>query len=224
MSGLAEVLTVARQKRGLSQSALARRLGVSSVTVNRREAGRIDVPGSGILRLAQDLDCVIAATPDGWQIVEPGSERRELPANADRDQPLGAIEDKQYQIPLLGCASAGPGTWNDHPPETISVADRWLTKLDGVIEVHGDSMEPLLENGDLVGARLGEDYTIGDVVIAIADWGECLIKVFGGHLEEEGLLILTSLNPSYAPIVGRPDVLSIQGVAYGLLRAGGLWV
>lgn len=79
-------------------------------------------------------------------------------------------------------------------------------------------MEPLLTDGDLVGVRLGETFKIGDVVIAVASYGECLLKVYAGHLEDQNMVMLTSLNQAYGAVAGSPEDLIIQGVAYGMLR------
>lgn len=222
MPTLAESLVAIRRELGFSQAEMAKRINRDRTTLARRETGALGVPIEDLEAFVGSTGRGLLLTPDGWSVVDPEPVVAPRP---ERDHPLDQGKDQQFQIPLLGCASAGPGYWNDgQPAETISIAGRWLTKLDGAILVQGDSMEPLLRDGDLVGVRLGEDYQVGDVVVAVAGYGECLLKVYAGVLEEEQLIILTSVNQDHPPVVERLGEIEVQGVAYGLLRPGRLKV
>lgn len=244
MQTLGQALVDLRRQAGLSQEDVARIVERSQPVVSLREAGRSQIPASDLAKLAAASGLTIVATPHGWGVVRAAGGADDLtarlkafgstedpsmpeitlqikaglPVHPRRDHALDPDEDAPFSLPLLGRAAAGPGSWNDEAElETVSVASRWLTRLDGAILVHGDSMEPLLRDGDLVGVRLHEDYEVGDVVVAVAGAGECIIKVFGGLVN--GLVVLNSANLAHPPVVGAPDQLDIQGVAYGLLRA-----
>lgn len=214
-AAVGQALRLAREQAGWSQTELARRVGMDRSLLSRREAGLIPTPARVIREIAAATNRVIAVSSAGWSVIEPTPPT--IAPNPARDLPLDPPADRPFRIPLLGTASAGPGSWQDDGPhDTVSLAAAWLTRLDGAVRVHGDSMSPLLRDGDIVGVRLGEDFEIGDVVVAIASYGECVIKVYAG--QTDGVLSLTSANPRYPGAIGTPEELNIQGVAYGLLR------
>ena len=101
----------------------------------------------------------------------------------------------------------------------MSVHAAAQTKLDGLVNVRGDSMEPLLEHGDVVGLRKVESIREGDVIIAQHLGDDTIyIKVYGGHNEESGTVYLLSINPSYGIIRARTAEVGILGQAHSLFR------
>lgn len=211
MGTLGEVLTAARDRIGLSQGAFADRLGVHRVTVIGRERGRADVPGEGLLRVAEETGLTIAATPHGWEVFEPPSPVKQLPDDAE-----------SAAAPVLGDGSAGVGLLNDDLAEREWFSlDQWLQDVDGVVRVQGESMEPLLRHGDLVGVRETETPQPGDIVVAqLLSGGEVLVKLYTGM--ESGLLVLQSINPEHGAVVAAPESMIVRGVAWGLWRDGRL--
>lgn len=91
-------------------------------------------------------------------------------------------------------ASAGSGNWLDEQQlESVSVVDTPQTKKANlIIEVDGDSMEPLYKNGDNVLVNTRAEVAVGDVGIFIVD-GNGYIKKLGDNR-------LISLNPKYDDI------------------------
>ncbi len=64
------------------------------------------------------------------------------------------------------------------------------------IRISGDSMEPLLSNGDLVYVEKASELELGQIGIFLLN-GESLCKILG---ETCGKRVLLSVNPAYAPI------------------------
>ena len=91
--------------------------------------------------------------------------------------------------------SAGVGSWlsDDTPTEWITLPRDDDTKAaDMILEVRGDSMEPMFHDGEKVLVKSSESILEGEIGVFIVD-GESYIKKMG-----KGCLI--SLNSSYQPI------------------------
>ncbi len=77
--------------------------------------------------------------------------------------------------------------------------------------VRGDSMEPMVSDGDVAVFRAAQTAGNGQFVAAVLD-GQMLLKRFARL--RKGKARLESLNPSYAPIPWNEDA-RIQGVFEG---------
>ena len=91
--------------------------------------------------------------------------------------------------------SAGVGSWlsDDVPTEWISLPrDDETSQADMILEVRGDSMEPMFHDGEKVLVKTSESILEGEIGVFIVD-GESYIKKTGKHE-------LISLNPLYSPI------------------------
>ena len=91
-------------------------------------------------------------------------------------------------------ASAGSGNWLDEQQlESVSVLDTPQSrKANLVIEVDGDSMSPMYENGDNVLVNTKSDVAVGDIGIFIVDGN--------GYIKKLGTDRLISVNPEYDDI------------------------
>lgn len=91
-------------------------------------------------------------------------------------------------------ASAGSGNWLDEQQlESVSVVDTpQARKANLVLEVDGDSMSPMYENGDNVFVKTQTDIEIGDIGIFIVDGN--------GYIKKLGTDRLISVNPEYGDI------------------------
>lgn len=91
-------------------------------------------------------------------------------------------------------ASAGTGNWLDEQQlVTVAVVNTpTARKANLVIEVDGDSMEPLYNNGDNVLVSTTAEVCIGDVGIFIVDGN--------GYIKKLGENRLISVNPEYDDI------------------------
>lgn len=135
---------------------------------------------------------------------------------------LGAAEEKSstddwVDVPRLALgASAGPGAWthDEQPIGAFRFGRAWLRQqgLDprrlSAISVDGDSMEPVLRDGDeiLVDAM---PKPLRDGVYVVRVDGALLVK----RLEtgRPGLVILKSDNPAYDPIELSPGDIAVVG-------------
>ena len=92
-------------------------------------------------------------------------------------------------------ASAGSGNWLDEQQlVTVAVLDTPAArKANLIIEVDGDSMEPLYKNGDNVLVSTAAEVQIGDIGIFIADGN--------GYIKKLGEDRLVSVNPKYKDII-----------------------
>lgn len=107
-----------------------------------------------------------------------------------------------YELP----ASAGPGEFVDNDYHHMMEISLELSPLvpenaDFGVRIHGDSMNPLYENGDIVWVRRTSELQEGDIGIFYLD-GEAYCKKihFNKSNKKESQLQLVSLNPAYNPI------------------------
>ena len=205
-STLAERIVWLRERAGLSQSALARRLGISPQSIQQLEAGHVRRPRY-VLALAR----LFNVTPD-W--LEEGSGAagegralepiRELPpANALPEflnVPPPASQPADVEV--WGAAAGGEGgefafngTVIDYVRRPPGLAD---ARTVFAIYVVGDSMAPRYEHGDLIFVHKGRPPRLGDdVVVELVGEagapGACYIKRL---LKRSGTrIVLRQFNP-----------------------------
>ncbi len=100
----------------------------------------------------------------------------------------------------------------DAPPEKIKLPADLVGHADFAVMVRGDSMEPMVSDGDVAVFRAAQTAGNGQFVAAVID-GQMLLKRFVGG-KGRGRARLESLNPAYAPISWSEDA-RIQGVFEG---------
>jgi len=143
---------------------------------------------------------------------------RRNPSNPKDYQVLDDSPDKPVAyINLYGLASCGPkGSILDGDPiDRIPVA----TKLMGfssdeafMVKAKGNSMEPLIKNGDLVIAKKACDSASGCIVVCVNN-EEVLIKKM--QKIDNGSILLISLNSKYESFVASKD-FRIEGIVKGI--------
>ncbi len=99
-------------------------------------------------------------------------------------------------IPLL---KSIPRQWPDVDAEDI---EEYLKLRGGAdnhwaIQARGEGMTPLVRDGDLVIFEIWEEFSVGDLVLALDPWGELLIRRYGKRHPE---VFLVSENPAYPPL------------------------
>ena len=112
-------------------------------------------------------------------------------------------------VELSVAAGAGRELW-DEP------CDRWIPLPEGTpdgkyvaLRVTGDSMVPLLHDGDTILVKLGEELVPDAVVVARVPDGGYVVKRVGGFAGSR--VELASLNPDYPPIVIPRDPSLVLG-------------
>ena len=121
-----------------------------------------------------------------------------------RSQVVDAFEVKAIRIPVLGRVAAGIPLdaieeiidWEEITPEMASDGEYFA------LQIHGNSMEPKISDGDVVIVRKQSDADSGDVVIALIDGQEGVCKRLRKY--EDGTICLMSTNPEYDPLYFTP--------------------
>jgi SOS-response transcriptional repressor LexA len=219
MPTLGAALRAVRERYNESQRAFSERLGLSAPAISLRESDKVGVPTDDLQRLVQLTGISLMVTPDGWQVVEPPDQ---FPANPDRDERY--VVRPNEGLALLGRVGAGPArVVNGVVEEWVDLTRQVAHQVDVVLRVDGDSMEPFLQDGDLVGVRLGGHIVPGDVVVAeVGHERAILVKVYRGF-DNAGREMLQSLNPPWQ-IITLEHEDRIRGPAWSLTRLGPLRV
>ncbi len=178
---------------GLSVDDLARALGRNRTTIYRYENSRIETLPSAILEpLARLLD----TTPEalmGWP------SRESAPPSA------GAIPVRALRpIPIIGGVRAG---WNGLALEEIlgvDYADVGTPSEYFYLQVHGDSMSPFINDGDLALVHRQPTAESGDIIVAVVNGGEGTIKKY---LRRGTSVVLHPFNERYDDLVLSGDAL-----------------
>jgi len=129
---------------------------------------------------------------------------------------MGEPEKSVAYLNLYGLAYCGPnGTiLDDRPVDRIPIPTKFLhfPSVEGfLVKAKGDSMEPKLNEGDIVVARKAGNVESGKVAVCVNN-GEAIIK----KIQKEGnRTILISVNPIYPPFLAANDfriVGEVKGV------------
>jgi repressor LexA len=120
---------------------------------------------------------------------------------------------------LYGMAGCGPDGFfsEDRVIDRIPLPSKTfkVTNDSFLVEASGDSMYPVIKEGDLVLAEKGIDPENGDMVVVIHNDQAKIKKIF----REDNGLILQSINPAYPPIGAYSDQnLNICGVVTGVVQ------
>ena len=184
-----------------------------------------------LLRLAKDLDksegqILLESAAAILAMIESGEDH--VPAmvrairvlrehNATFSEPTRVIgrqllRDKR-EVSLYSEISAGhpSAVCADAPVDKIRLPADLAGHADFAVIVRGDSMEPMVSNGDVAVFRAAQTAGNGQFVAAVLD-GQMLLKRF--CRPRKGRARLESLNPAYAPIPWNEDA-RIQGVFEG---------
>lgn len=197
-----------RKLRGISQEALADKLGYKSfTTIQKWEDGTSSPPIGTVKKVADILGVTIEElTSDDNHSVDPdltGITNISFPASRP--------------IPILGDICAGEGTWCEENFEGHFFIDSSV-KADFCVRVRGDSMvEAGIQDGDLAFIRKTYDYKDGNIyaVRINSDCEAVLKKVFW----QDDTIILNPCNAEYKPIVTDSEGVSVVGECIGVYHA-----
>lgn len=200
-----ERIKLRRKELGMSAEQLADTLGISAATIYRYEKGDIEkVPAKSLPLLAKAL----RTTPQylmGWSNHNDNS----IPAGFE---PMPEMDT----VPLIGRIACGnPITAEENIEDTVSVPAAW--HADFTLRCEGASMEPRIQDGDLVAIRKQPEVENGEIA-AVRIGDEATLKhvyYYPNYIE------LRPENPSFASIIKiGPDMndVHIEGKAVGLCR------
>lgn len=132
-----------------------------------------------------------------------------LPSNV---RPISSLH--RQRVPLIGGVAAGEPIYD---PEDAGVYVESPVDADAAITIHGDSMEPTYQDGDLVYIKARPDVTEGAVAVVFLD-DEATIK----HVYKRSTgFTLISDNSAYPPIMAEFEDYAcprIFGVPVGYTR------
>ena len=197
-----------RKLRGISQEALADKLGYKSfTTIQKWEDGTSSPPIGTVKKVAEILGVTIEElTSDDNHSSEPdlaGITNISFPASRP--------------IPILGDICAGEGTWCEDNFEGHFFIDSSV-KADFCVRVRGDSMiDAGIFNDDLAFIKKTYDYTNGKIyaVRINSDCEAVLKKVFW----QEDTIILNPCNADYEPIVTDAEGMTVIGECVGVFHS-----
>ncbi len=197
-----------RKLRGISQEALADKLGYKSfTTIQKWEDGTSSPPIGTVKKVADILGVTIEElTSDDNHSVDPdlaGITNISFPASRP--------------VPILGDICAGEGTWCEENFEGHFFIDSSV-KADFCVRVRGDSMiDAGIFNGDLAFIKKTYDYTNGKIyaVRINSDCEAVLKKVFW----QDDTIILNPCNADYEPIVTDAEGMTVIGECVGVFHS-----
>lgn len=176
MASFKDMLKYYRERDGLSQSQLAKIIGVSASTISMYEVGKREPDFETEEKIADHFNVSLS----------------NLRGKSETHSPT--------RIPVLGRVAAGIPL--DAIEEIIDYEEipEAMAK-DGEyfgLRIKGDSMEPRIQNGDVVIVRKQPDADDGDLVIALVNGNEGTCK----RLKKmaTGIMLLSN-NPAYDPYV-----------------------
>jgi repressor LexA len=118
----------------------------------------------------------------------------------DESKSMGMIQGllpiRKKRVPLLGDVAAGEPIWAQESHEDYVLADGDVS-CDFALKVKGDSMEPLLYDGDVVFVRQQPDVLDGQIAVVLVDDSATLKLLY--HIK--GGIQLVSKNSAYAPMI-----------------------
>jgi len=214
---LKERIRTLRKKLGLTQMEFAEKLSKSWRTIQDWEAGKRNIPEPELRLISQIFGVSYEWLKTGQgEIFEKKPSIEEIISAEQR-----RIKENSILVPLIGKAGAGFPQMKGDIEIIGYIETKKIPKVNPsdliAVEVHGDSMEPTLQEGDKVIAKIyiGDGFDIPNrkIVIVANQDGELLVKRL---MKKDGLILLTSDNPNYPPIV--PQEARIIGVALKLLR------
>lgn len=170
-----------RQKKGISQKKLADAIGVAQSSINYWEKGQRTPSIVAMESLANYFNVPISCLMD-----------RNISSHTQ-------IKSKGISIPVLGRVAAGiPISAVEDIIDTEEITPEMARTGDFFgLQIHGDSMEPRMAEGDVVIVRQQDDAESGDIVIATVNGDEATCKRLMKY--QEGIALI-STNPAYNPM------------------------
>lgn len=197
-----------RKSRGISQEALADKLGYKSfTTIQKWEDGTSSPPIGTVKKVAEILGVTIEElTSDDNHSSEP-----------DVTGITNLLTPASRPVPILGDICAGEGTWCEENFEGHFFIDSSV-KADFCVRVRGDSMiDAGIFNGDLAFIKKTYNYTNGKIyaVRINSDCEAVLKKVFW----QDDTIILNPCNADYEPIVTDAEGMTVIGECVGVFHS-----
>ena len=172
-----------REKAQMSQQQLADAIGAQSrSTISMYESGNREPDLETFEALADVFNVPLA-----YIVGDDSQETLSVP---------GILPIRKKRIPLLGDIAAGEPILAQESYEDYILADGHMP-CDFALKVKGDSMEPLLFDGDIVFVREQPDVLDGQIAVVLVDDSATLKVLY--HIPDG--IQLVSKNSAYAPMI-----------------------
>ncbi len=196
-----------RMKNGLSQSELAKMIGVSQVAVSSYEKGKIAPSPKVLIKIAE----VLGADKESLlELLENEKSRKQkggmvaFRKSGGNFVNIGEVSDV-VSIPVLGRVHAGdPNIIPDKEIIDVLKLPRYIARsADYALLIKGMSMiEAGIDEGDIVLVKCQPDANNNDIVLARVGEDEFTIKRFKKN--EKGEIWLEPANSRFKPIKNKP--------------------
>lgn len=179
MSTLGKRIEEKRIAKGLKKKDLAKLINVHDTLIGKYERDEVDLGASKIKEIAKFLNTTPAYLM-GWE-------------DNDKEAPQG------IKIPVLGTVAAGiPISAVEDILDYEEIPQSWENQGEFFgLRIKGDSMQPKMDDGDVVIVRQQSDANSGDTVIALVNGDDATCKKL--QKTENGIM-LVSTNPNYLPM------------------------
>ena len=178
MSEFSKVFKNLRKDNNLTQSELAKKLGVATSTVGMYERAQREPDFETLEKIA---NCF-------------GVNMNTLLGNNSGKNPLSGTK-----IPVLGKVAAGiPITAVENILDYEEISSETAASGEFVaLKIQGSSMEPRMYDGDVVIVRVQSSVENGEIAVVMVDGSEATVKKIQFHPNG---IFLKPFNPSYDPI------------------------
>lgn len=205
----AERLTQALDLRGLSAADLSRATGVSEGTISCYKSGKYQAKQNRVYSFAKALR-VDPAWLMGYNVpMEPQGTEAAIPPGF---QPIPELDT----VPIVGRIACGTPILAEQNIDGVTcIPHHWRATF--VLTCKGDSMEPKIQDGDLVAIRKQPEVENGEIA-AVRIGEEATLK----HVyRRDGFLELRPENPKYESIILIGEKMAeatIEGKVVGFCR------
>lgn len=179
--GMADRIKERRKAMGYTQTELGERLGLKASAIAKYENGRVqNIKRSVIADMAGILECSPAYLM-GLESIPKSSKRKGVTIN------------------VLGRVAAGvPIEAIENIIDTEEITEE-LARTGAFfgLQIHGNSMEPKMSEGDIVIVRQQDDAESGEIVIVTVNGTDATCKRLRKY--RDGIELISN-NPSYEPI------------------------
>ena len=199
-----------RKEHGYTQESLAAVIGVERSSVGKYEGKSGVIPSNGVLARIADL---FGVSID--YLLERENRNQISPAN--QTFPPNILPVHRRKIPILGNVAAGEPIFADEEHEEYVIDDE-ANDCDFALRIAGDSMEPLLHDGDIVYVRQQDDVNDGEIGVVLIDDSATLKHIY--HIPN-GVQLVSENATKYPPMVftyPECDAIRILGKAVAFKR------
>ena len=201
-------IRLTREKLGLTQENVAKIVGVAIQTIYKYEHEIVtNIPLDKLEKIASALQTTPAYLM-GWKEIEKQNDEIVDEVVKMLDDPNYLKRKKGVRIPVFGNVAAGVPILaienydRDDPDDWEEISEKMANTGDFIaLRIHGDSMEPRMQEGDVVIVRLQPNIETGDIAIVRINGDEATCKKI--KKTPEGLTLI-STNPTYDPMFFTP--------------------